>query len=508
VTTIPVTEDPDRLLLRPEARLAHWEASARPLHALVDEPLATLGRELSRSVLVNPRQSHDGAAQLLERLLATRSRSPEEQLPVADACNALACIGIAVPDVAEQRTRYDVPGFTAVEPALPGRIRGGLIALCYGDLARAAYVAPEPPGELRGGRAFSNDMLAFVGYAGSILRGGGSAGALANAVGRIGEELELLCASDQLDEPTALWLARFVHHKLDGTPLSEIAQRAHEWLWQAPARLEAARHELARSPREFPAGATLGDGAFRIEQRLLGDGFQRLYRGVEVATGRRILVTVDVYASRKQSLDELRTAVSYEAPGVFELAYVGAFDKDMHHWAVVEHVTAGDWLPRVKGPTEPWPLVRKAVDLGTSAGRSLLAAARAGVMLAQIRPELMWAQRTSGRLEVTGLSARAIELFRRAKGDMASLPLFEHWYRAPEVSSDPSDRSVTFALAAMIAEWATGRYPLQSSYGRETASHARIDVPSRLRTLLEAGLAETPASRPDLASFVTALERL
>lgn len=508
MTAIPIAEDPDRLRLRPEVRLARWEKSARPIRALLNEPLSTLGRELCRSVLVSPQQSHDGAAEILERLLATRPHIPEECLPIADACNALACIGVDVPEIAELRTRYDVPAFTAVEPALPGRVRGGLIALSYGDLARAAYVAPEPPGEPYGGRAFSNDMLAFVGYARSILRAGGSAAALANATRCISEELDLLCASDQLDEPTALWIARLVHHRLDGAPISEVARRAHAWLWQAPAQLRAARHELPSTPHEFPASATLGEGAFRIEQRLLGDGFPRLYRGLEVATGRSVLVTIDVYSARKQSLDDLRAAVSYQAPGVFELAYAGTFDKDVHHWAIVERVTPGDWLPRILGPAEPWPLVRKAVDLGTSAGRLLLAAARAGIVLAQIRPELLWAQRLDGRLEVTGLSTRAIELFRRAKGDMATLPVFEYWYRAPEANTNPDDRSVTFALAAMIAEWATGRYPLLSSYGRETASHGPIDLPSRLRALLEAGLAEAPASRPDLASFVAALERL
>ena len=407
MTTIPIAEDPDRLRLRPEARLAHWEKNARSINALVDEPLATLGRELSRSVLANPQQSHDGAAQIIERLMATRPHTPEQCLPIADACNALACIGVAVPEVADQRTRHDVLGFTAVEPALPGRIRAGFIALCYGDLLRAQYVAPEPPGDIRGGREFSNDMLAFVGYAGAIVRKGGSAGALENALGRIGEELDLLCASDQLDEPTVLWIARFVYHKLGGVPLGEVAGRSHDWLWRAPIVLEAARRDLASSSPEFPAGATLRDGAFRVEERLLGTGFQRLYRGVEVATGGPVLITFDVHSPRKQSIDELRAAVSYSAPGVLDLAHVGTFDEDTNHWAIVERVPHGDWLPRVLGPAEPWPLVRKATDLGLSAGRILLAASRTGVELAQIRPELMWAQRTNGRYEVTGLSRRA-----------------------------------------------------------------------------------------------------
>ena len=507
MSTIPLAEDPDRLHLHPEVRLASWENSAKLLAVLVDEPLATLGRELSRSVLVNPKQSHQGAAQLIERLMASRPHTPEACLAIADACNALACMGIEIPHEADQRTRFDVLSFTAVEPPLPGRIRAGFIALCYGDLLRAQYVAPEPSGDVRGGREFSNNMLAFVGYARAILRKGGSAAALENALRRIGEELELLCASDQLDEPTVLWIARFVHHKLGGVPLREIAGRAHEWLWRAPTELEAARREVASSSPEFPAGATLGGRAFRVEQRLLGTGFQRLYRGVEIATGGRVLITFDVHSPRKQNVDELRAAVSHSAPGVLDLAHVGTFDHDINHWAIVERVPHGDWLPRVVGPAEPWPLVRKAVDLGVSAGRILLAAARAGVVLAQIRPELMWAARTNGRFEVTGLSARAIELFRRAKGDMATQPVFEYWYRAPEANADPDDRAVTFALAVMIAEWATGTYPLQSSFGRETASHGRIEAPSKLRTVLESALRADRTERPRLASFLETLER-
>ncbi len=508
MTTIPIAEDPDRLGLHPEPRLAVWTETAKPIDELVDVPLATLGRELSRSVLVNPRQSHAGAARIIERLQANRPGSPEDCLPIADAYNALACIGISLPDDAEQRIRYDVLGFTAVEPPLPGRVRAGFIALTYGDLVRAEYVFPEPHGEVVGGREYSNNMLAVVGYARSILRKGGSAGALENALRRIGEELDLLCASDQLDEPTVLWIARFVHHKLEGVPLGEIAARAHDWLWRAPTTLEAARRELATSSPEFPAGATLGGGAFRVEQRLLGTGFQRLYRGVENATGGRVLIAFDVHSPRKHNVDELRAAVSYSAPGVFALAHVGPFDHDIGHWAVVERVPHGDWLPRVLGPAEPWPSVRKAVDLGASAGRILLGAARAGIVLAQIRPELMWAQRTSGRHEVTGLSARAIELFRRAKGDMATSPVFESWYRAPEATGSPDDRAVTFALAVMIAEWATGRYPLQSSFGRETSTHGRIEAPSKLRTLLESAIRAEPAERPRLTDFVAALDRL
>lgn len=49
---------------------------------------------LSRSVLVQPRQPLDAAAQIVERLKAADPVTPAECLLVADAINALACVGM------------------------------------------------------------------------------------------------------------------------------------------------------------------------------------------------------------------------------------------------------------------------------------------------------------------------------------------------------------------------------------------------------------------------------
>jgi len=504
---IDLVEDPDRLRAHPEVRLRAWEHAAVPLGAIALED-ADLGNALARSVLVDPQQAREPAVAIVERLLAAAPVSPEARLAVADGLNALACLGVELPDRARERIAAWLPDLTAVEPPLPGRLRGALAALALGDLQRARYVAAEPHGPLVGGLAFPNDTLSLVGYLIGLVRAGGSAKAVDQALRSVGEELDALCASGQLDEATIVWLARIAFHHLGGAPLAEIAQRAHDWLWRVPAALDQARREAASKPPAFPRGRTLGGGAYRVEQWLRGTGAQRLYRGVELATGDRVLIALDDYSARRQDLAELRAAVSRSAPGLFELAHVGTIDDDAYHWAIVEKVPAGEWLPRVLGPADPSTATRKAIELGASAGRILRDAAGHGLVLAQIRPELMWAERSGARYAVTGLSARAIDLFRRARGDAFTHPLFERWYRAPEHDVDPDDRAVSFALAVMIAEWATGRYPLRSAFGAESAEHDPIEAPAALRRLLEGAIRANRADRPRLSELVDALERL
>lgn len=48
-----------------------------------------------------------------------------------------------------------------------------------------------------------------------------------------------------------------------------------------------------------------------------------------------------------------------------------------------------------------------------------------GIDLARLRPELMWARREGGALELTGVSTRALQLFRRSRADARSLPVFD-----------------------------------------------------------------------------------
>lgn len=502
----PDPQDTDRLRLRPEQRLRQWEQSARPIGELVDAPLALLGRELSRSVLVHPKQPLDAAGRIIERLTAAEPVTPEECLPVADAINALTCIGVNVPDERPRLLRW-LPGLTAVEPPFPGRLRGGFAAIALSDQFMA-YVAPLPH-DVTGGYEFPGDVHKLVGYAAWAVCNNGSLATIENALRRVAEELDVLCDSNQLDEATVLWLARLAFHRLDpGRSLAEVAARAHDWLWNAPAWLEVARSQ----PVEFPIGATLGDGVYRIEHRLCGTGSNRLYRGVEVATGSPLLIAYDYFRSRRHDIAELRGAISYDAPGLLALAHVGYLDGRRDLWAVVERALPGStWLPALVGPADPWTAPRKAAELGASAGRMLLGALHVGPALLEVRPEMMWGARLDGHYVVTGLSPRGHALFGRSHEDAVSHPLFLYHYRDPlwrEPGFAFDDRSLTFSLAVMVAEWTIGVYPLLQTWGNETAEHMPIDAPRALRTLLERSLSPTLAARPPLEGFVGELVQL
>ena len=152
-------------------------------------------------------------------------------------------------------------------------------------------------------------------------------------------------------------------------------------------------------------------------------------------------------------------------------------------------------------------------DIGTelNALTTLAPGARSATISLEVRPEMMWGTRLDGRYVVTGLSPRGHALFGRSYEDAVSHPLFLHHYRDPlwrEPGFAFDDRSLTFSLAVMVAEWTMGVYPLLQTWGHETAEHMRIEAPPALGLLLESGLSPTLAARPALAAFVAELAQL
>jgi hypothetical protein len=513
-------EDPDRLAADPGATLRAWESRATPVAKLADRISAALTSsdaaaleavacEVARSVLVDPDQDVGSIVMMVDA--AASRAAPELRLGLLDLANALTCAGAKV--AAESSTSAWLFELAQVGPPLARRLRVGFAGVVYGVLDLA--IAPPHPWPFVGCLVFPGALDKLLAYTIAAAQNGGVARTLADAWRRVGEELGTL--GDQLDEPTLLWIARALYQRFDGQPAGKVARLAHDHLWSVAADLEAARGEAAKHRPAFPVGDTLAGGAFRVEQRLLGVGTQRLYRGRDIASGAAVLVAFDDFDPKKQSLDELVNAVGYRGSGLFELAHAGTFDtigddptRDLfrrEHWTIVERVPAGDWLPRVLGPTDPWTAAQKAIALGRSAGRILLDAAEAGVVLAHVRPELMWADGNT----VTGLSTRAIELFRRKRGELRQQPLFDRHYHAPEIHADPDDRAVAYALAVMVAEWATGQYPFPTLYapdGVETAQHLPIAAPAPLARLLERTICRDPTKRPRLAELVSELAHL
>jgi hypothetical protein len=499
-------------------QLKSWARHTTPLVKLLDELaacdpvrdvaiLSDLATRMARSVLVDPTQSVGDVNLLVDRL--STATAPAARLAVLDLVNALVCVGARIWPELEARTQRGLSELATVGPPLALRMRVGFAAIVCGEFDVAEGMSSEIPELFFGDEEFPNDVLALLGFASVRV---GAQGAFDPAWNRVANDLTELCASGQLDESAVLWLARVIYQRCEAQPVGRVAALAHDHLW-------ASRQVKSVKDPEFPLTDTLGGSAYRVEQHLRGRGSQNLWLGRELATGADLLVACDVHNSERQDVAALRRAVNYQLPGIFELAYVGAFDPNdsrtnvdpTDEWAMVEKVTAGSWLPRILGPADPWTAPTKAIELGRSAGRILLRAEAAGIMLARIRPELMWAERRDGHFAVTGLSPRALELYARKVTEMFTYPVFDRFYHAPEIRRDPDDRAVAYSLAVMVAEWATGRYPFASRHapnGVETGVHEPIAAPRPLARLLEATIRKDRNERPRLVEFVGELEQL
>ncbi|MBA3499020.1 MAG: hypothetical protein H0T65_01520 [Deltaproteobacteria bacterium] len=273
----------------------------------------------------------------------------------------------------------------------------------------------------------------------------------------------------------------------------------------------------------------------RIEEHLQGEGFQKLFRARDVSSQAQLLVAFDVRSSRVD-IRAFQHAVAYESPGVFPFAFVGKLDfregidisESSETWVLAERATEGAWLPSLLGrfdtdaladpesrrlPSyDPKTAVPNALALGRSAGRILVTAAERGRRLTRVRPEYMWARDLDGCLEVTGLSARADAFFAMTRVDAVREPLFDRHYYAPEEHlKDADDRAITFALAIIIAEWATGRFPYKRKFhssGPLSGKHLKLALPRRLEQLLSRGMALDRAKRPRLVELVQELEAI
>jgi hypothetical protein len=534
--------------MNPRATIVAWEqerlaagpdpfgkltARVQRAFALGDhEVLGELAAKIARLVLVDSSGARGGLQPLADaltsaldadgRLSGREIGRSESRLAIIDLFNAVVCTGASVEISVETHLRPWLVALASAELSDLLRIRLAFAALALDDLGLALEVARtvgcgdaafDPRHRCRG------DMIGLLGHFIGARQCNADRFAVLPAWRSAVEQITELGADGLLDAPTLLWLARLVYHDHCKQPMDKVAEAAHEILWRIPEELEgedrARRTTMERAASAtFPIGGTLDDGCYVIDERLLGEGSQQLCCGHHVRTGMTVLVSHDIHGSRG-SVDELREVIAYRAPGVFDLDFVGILDKghdassgSATRWAVVERVTRGAWLPRALPQAhDAQAAARAAVDLALTAGRILARAAEAGVLLVRARPEYMWAEH-AGQWEVTGLSARGDELFRRKSTELPTPPLFDRYYHAPEWHREPDDRALVFSLSVMCAEWATGRYPFEHlipHMGLDLADHLPIEGPPMLRELLEEGLQLDRRDRPHLGAFLEQL---
>lgn len=294
-------------------------------------------------------------------------------------------------------------------------------------------------------------------------------------------------------------------------------------------------HRVGNELGPFPIGETFDRGAYRVESHLQGEGYQQLFLGRDQRSYAPLLVAFDVLSSRVD-IRAFHKTVAYESPGVFPFAFVGKVEfrtgidvsDASSMWALLETASAGEWLPSILGHFEPHVVAEQqsrrlpsynsktalpdALSLGISAGRILAAAAANGILLTRVRPEYMWARRIGERLDVMGLSARADAFFAMSRVDAVRQPVFDRYYYAPEEYSDQrDDRALSFSLAIMVAEWATGRFPYKYKFhdsGPLSGKHLKLALPKPLAALLSRGMRVDRDERPRLVEFLDELEAL
>jgi hypothetical protein len=535
--------------MNPRATVAEWEAAvgsagSDPFAELQGElsnlledlrrpgDLPTLSAALARLVIVHPGQSGSRLSTLMrsidravKRLNTSEARAivpADDRLAIIDLINILECSGVVTASTAGIEVRQWLSELATADLPRMRRIGIGFAALALTGLDVAQEIAgpfgaPNTPFQRT--NYPKGDALGLLGYLIGALRLNANSYTVLPAWRLAIEQVNELRSDGQIDERSMLWIARLVYHDFGKQPLDTVASSIHEILWRVPLEIEQeAADGLAKlaPSTEFPLGYTLGNGAYRVDEHLLGDGLQQMFAGRHVPSGDPVLLAVDSRGSSR-SIDELRAAISYHVPGVLELGFVGGFDRRGEKedykcdgfWATVERGERGTWLPRALPKVyDSRAAPQMAIELGLSAGRILAAAAKARLLLTRVRPEYMWAERTANHWAVTGLSVRGDELFRRKSSDHVTPPVFDRYYYAPEWNKDPDDRALVFSLGVMIAEWSMGRYPFEHQFhgrGLEQAEHLPIEAPSPLREYLEEAIQLDRQDRPDLEDFLLAL---
>jgi hypothetical protein len=262
---------------------------------------------------------------------------------------------------------------------------------------------------------------------------------------------------------------------------------------------------------DFPIGARLGGRDFTVTERIAGEKWRGRFRGADRA-GAPVLVTVA--GEQTVKLGQLRKELELDSAGIARLRYVGqvpggpaAFD------AMVEDEPPGTPAAALAAPPGPRVGLSLAIGLAEIAGQ----AHAAGLVIGAFFPELIYLTAEAGRLAISGIAPRAERFIRTATRPNYGLPdLFASPYHAPEVLAGGARTTASdlFSIAALTAEWTTGRYPFDGEGypGRGIAIQAYIrrplDAPDGLRALVDAGLERDPARRPPVAEWLASARRL
>jgi hypothetical protein len=272
----------------------------------------------------------------------------------------------------------------------------------------------------------------------------------------------------------------------------------------AYASQEEQCHARASVARTDPSGVSAGEG-WRLVTWLRGStGFgQGRYTRSD---GTRALVTFT--PPQSATADELLRRLRSSTPGVAPLL---AIEVTRERAVMIEAEPPGVLLATPMFPAPP----EIALRVLEGVLRIVAGAVANGEVLAGIRPELVY---VGSGLTVTGVTPRAERLARTATParDLVPPSPFESLYGAPELVTGgaPSPAADVYSACALFLYAASRRAPfappgasmLEQLVAMQTGeSTVAVPVGEPLATLLRAGLARDPRTRPSAEELLAAL---
>lgn len=544
-----------------QATITAWAAAnaalgAQPYDALQMRVMAALRAksyellgsavvDMCRLAMLQPVQARTGLAGLAGPVQAACARAVIDDMPsamllaLADAWNVLACVGaIGAEAVAEQTAemRAWLPLIAASELTQVQRMRLATMAMVMGDMELAWELVG--PAERANPRSITPEV--FVTLAPVLARlmlvpsdprlpGLPLRALIEPGLDHVVRDQTELLATHQLDEPTLLWLAHFVFATAQQKAVGDVAvdletlrcelidrHNAHQ------ARLEERRRNPPPPPQPQPPGELLAGGQYRVEHHLCGSGECGVWQGRNIATGAAVFITTEMRQPNFCNVAALQQQVEREHTGSLPGLFVGKFDLPSRrtddpngesYWGIVEAAPPGGWLPRML-PTvhEPQSAAHIAIQLGVSLARLIAEHDVAGITRYDVIPQTLWAEQVNNTWRITGYSTRYAPLYRALRISSLHPPLTLRQYTPPGLSRKVpyAEAAMVYVLAALMSEWATGRYLQENHrfFGHLTVDHLPVGAEPRLAAVLATALVDDAAQRPSFASFVTNLEAL
>jgi serine/threonine protein kinase len=268
----------------------------------------------------------------------------------------------------------------------------------------------------------------------------------------------------------------------------------------------SARQDLPNS-----AASAVGDGRYRLEERLAAGGMGEVWRGTDTVLGRQVAIKLPSHelaedpTFRARFLAEAKHTAKLSHPGV-ALVYDFGELPDSTPYLVMELVVGEPLSAMLRRRRALPPVV--AADLVAQAADAVDVAHKAGIIHRDLKPGNLLVT-PEGRVKVTDFGiARAMAAAPLTRtGDVIGTP---HYLSPEQAEGRPATpASDVYALGVVLYECLTGQRPFDGdspvaivvAHVSQPVPPLPEMVPAWLRATCAAALSKDPAGRPSAADL-------